>query len=60
MLTETEIRDTEAILIHVPVKILAELDLIAPNQEPFNGPLRVQEYIGKKMIEFFEKEMGGG
>lgn len=59
MLTVNEKRDTEAILIQVPTKILAELDLIAPNQEPFNGPLRIQEYIGKVVTEIFEKEMGG-
>lgn len=57
MLTKTDLQDTEAVLIQVPTKILAELDLIAPNQEPFNGPLRVQEYIGKVVTEIFEKEL---
>ena len=60
MLTTDEKRDTEAVLIQVPVRILEELELMAPNQEPFNGPLRVQEYIGKVVIEIFEKEVGGG
>lgn len=59
MLTVAEKRDTEAILIQVPVKILEALDLVAPNQEPFNGPLRVQEYIGKVVVDIFEKGVGG-
>lgn len=59
MLTVAEKRDTEAILIQVPVKILEALDLVAPDQEPFNGPLRVQEYIGKVVVRIFEDKLGG-
>lgn len=54
MLTETQIRDTEAILIQVPTTVLKVLDIIAPDEKPMNGAKRIENYIVRELIELAE------